>query len=851
MKNKMMVFLLSIIMLFNLITVDVQAITGEDEYGRASGIGDINIISTTNISVERAQEWARGNGATQTFISLAPLYEKYAKSRGGINWAIAYVQAAKETGYGRFGDVLDESYHNPCGLKNPTGGDDYDPDAHKKFDNWDQGVIAHLDHLALYAGAQGYPKTNYVDKWKDAELMFNETYDPRHLGWYSTSLYGISKTINSLGGNWAPSLTYGIELFRMYCGLTNTTYLPAISNIDMPTNNLTITNNTLSIDGWALHAFGIKEVKVFVDDHLLGNATLGVARADVNSAYPGYFNGSNSGFSGTFDLSNLSTGTKTVRVEIVANDNSVQTKQRSITISRVELNTKGNLDQPTANLTISNNSLFVRGWVVQTKAIKEVKVSIDGTYLGNTDFGLDRTDVGNAYPQYPNSNKSGFEKTFDISNISNGTKTVLVEVVSADGSVFKMTRSITVKKVELKPLSFLDLPTNGESIKNNTLTIRGWAVHSKGIKEVKVSIDGKYLTNVSIGLDRADVGNAYPQYPNSNKAGFGGTVDISSISNGNRKVTVEIVANDGTIQKHERTINVSKTELTTKGNLDQPAANLTISNNSLFVRGWIVQSKAVKEVRVSIDGTYLGNADFGLDRTDVGNAYPQYPNSSKSGFEKTFDISNISNGTKTVLVEVISADGSVFKMTRSITVKKVELKPLSFLDLPTNGESIKNNTLTIRGWAVHSKGIKEVKVSIDGKYLTNVSIGLDRADVGNAYPQYPNSNKAGFGGTVDISSISNGNRKVTVEIVANDGTIQKHERTINVSKIELTTKGNLDQPAANLTISNNSLFVRGWIVQSKAVKEVRVSIDGTYLGNADFGLDRTDVGNAYPQYPNS
>ena len=208
MKNKMMVFLLSIIMLFNLITVDVQAITGEDEYGRASGIGDINIISTTNISVERAQEWARGNGATQTFISLAPLYEKYAKSRGGINWAIAYVQAAKETGYGRFGGVLDESYHNPCGLKNPTGGDDYDPDAHKKFDNWDQGVIAHLDHLALYAGAQGYPKTNYVDKWKDAELMFNETYDPRHLGWYSTSLYGISKTINSLGGNWAPSLTY-------------------------------------------------------------------------------------------------------------------------------------------------------------------------------------------------------------------------------------------------------------------------------------------------------------------------------------------------------------------------------------------------------------------------------------------------------------------------------------------------------------------------------------------------------------------------------------------------------------------------------------------------------------------
>ena len=95
---------------------------------------------------------------------MAKIYKKYAESRGGINWVLAYVQAAKETGYGKFGGVLDESYHNPCGLKNPSGGDDYDADAHKKFDNWEQGVLAHLDHLALYAAADGFPKTTYVEK---------------------------------------------------------------------------------------------------------------------------------------------------------------------------------------------------------------------------------------------------------------------------------------------------------------------------------------------------------------------------------------------------------------------------------------------------------------------------------------------------------------------------------------------------------------------------------------------------------------------------------------------------------------------------------------------------------------
>lgn len=72
----------------------------------------------------------------------------------------------KETGYGKFGGVLDESYHNPCGMKTSSGGGDYDPNAHQKFNSWDEGVQAHLDHLALYAGADGYPKS--------------DTFDPRH-----------------------------------------------------------------------------------------------------------------------------------------------------------------------------------------------------------------------------------------------------------------------------------------------------------------------------------------------------------------------------------------------------------------------------------------------------------------------------------------------------------------------------------------------------------------------------------------------------------------------------------------------------------------------------------------------
>lgn len=167
-KNKLFSVLVCLIFIFNSFTFNVYALSDETS---SKAIENVKIISSVNASLEAVEAWARSKNATETFVNLAKIYKKYAESRGGVNWVVAYVQAAKETGYGKFGGVLDESYHNPCGLKNPSGGADNDANAHKRFDNWNQGVIAHLDHLALYAAASGYPKTVYVDSWKDSSLL--------------------------------------------------------------------------------------------------------------------------------------------------------------------------------------------------------------------------------------------------------------------------------------------------------------------------------------------------------------------------------------------------------------------------------------------------------------------------------------------------------------------------------------------------------------------------------------------------------------------------------------------------------------------------------------------------------
>ncbi|OPX47419.1 SH3 domain-containing protein [Clostridium thermobutyricum] len=160
---------------------------------------DKSIISSPTASVEQMQKWARSKGATETFISLAPKYMKLYSSHGGINPIVAYAQSALETGYGNFGGVIDESYNNPCGMKTKEAGGntDSDPNAHQKFDSWEDGISAHLDHLALYAGANGYPRV--------------ETKDPRHFSF----IFGRAKSVLGLSGAWASDKQYGEKVLKM------------------------------------------------------------------------------------------------------------------------------------------------------------------------------------------------------------------------------------------------------------------------------------------------------------------------------------------------------------------------------------------------------------------------------------------------------------------------------------------------------------------------------------------------------------------------------------------------------------------------------------------------------------
>ena len=551
-KTKYVSRVLCVLFIVNLFIADLKPLA--TSYS-SSYIGNIDIISNVDVSVESVEAWAKSKNATETFISLASIYKKYGQARGGVNWVLAYVQAAKETGYGRFGGVLDESFHNPCGLKVPSGGDDYDPNAHKRFDNWEQGIIAHLDHLALYAGAKGYPKTVYVESWKAESLSINETYDPRHIGWFGTTSGILGKATNAidLGNKWAPSSSYGVDLFRMYCDAVKADYLEGKSNLESPINGFVTNDGKLNIKGWALHAFGVKEVRVLIDNTQIDTISVNESRADVNSTYPGYYNGANSGFNKIIDISSLGYGNKVLEIRIVANDNSTQVYRRNIVFTNT-LESRSYLDAPNDNEVVKSKTLNVRGWALAGSGVKEVRVYMDGKDLGTVAYGANRADVNKAYPGYSSGDNSGFEGNVNISGISEGNRKLTVKIIANDGSVQNIEKTIKIEKAQSR--SYLDAPNDNEVVKSKTLNVRGWALAGSGVKEVRVYVDGKDLGTVAYGAKRADVNKAYPGYSSGDNAGFEGNVNISGISEGNRKLTVKITANDGSVQNIERSFNI-------------------------------------------------------------------------------------------------------------------------------------------------------------------------------------------------------------------------------------------------------------------------------------------------------
>ncbi len=607
--------------------------------------------------------------------------------------------------------------------------------------------------------------------------------------------------------------------------------------IDNPVNNSTISNkNSFAINGWAVNSSGIKEVKIYVQDNFVGNATIGISRPDVNSVYPQYKNSDKSGFNYTMSTVSLSPGITDIKVQAIGNDGTTQENTVKVNLSKFA--PRMYIDTPLSNSNLSD-SAKITGWAVNASGIKEVKVYVQDNFIGNATLGVLRPDVKQVYPEYIDSDRSGYEYVLNTSNFVEGTKKIKVQAIGNDGTIQESVRDVVLKK--LQPIMAIDGPKNNLKV-NDNIQINGWSLNASGVKEVKIYVDGNYVGNATTGGLRPDVKQVYPLYKDSDKSGYNYTLNTQNISPGSKVVKIQSIGNDGSIQESSVTINVEKLKPLIV--IDAPKYDSRARSN-IDINGWALNASGVKEVKIYIDGNYVGNAVVGGSRLDVKQVYTEYANADKSGYNYSLDTSNMSNGRKAIKIQAIGNDGSIQEISTSIIFEK--LIPIMFVDEPKDNSSVKNN-ITVKGWALNPKGIKQVKIYIDGNYSGDAMTGLIRPDVKQVYSEYINADKSGYEYTIDTITIPSGLRNIKVQAIGNDGSIQEYYTKVNISKP--SPKTYIDKPISNSTL-NNSLDIGGWALNASGVKQIKVYLDNNYLGDAKIGILRPDVRQVYPEYINA
>ncbi len=135
-------------------------------------------------------------------IQFAQYYIDEAAAEG-INSDVAFAQMCLETGFLRFGGLVQPEFHNYCGL----GAMDAEHPG-EIFETEELGVRAHIQHLQAYAT-------------REDVTLHKELVDPRY-NWVHKTKY--IETIYELAGNWATDPQYGQKLEANLVNMENFNY---------------------------------------------------------------------------------------------------------------------------------------------------------------------------------------------------------------------------------------------------------------------------------------------------------------------------------------------------------------------------------------------------------------------------------------------------------------------------------------------------------------------------------------------------------------------------------------------------------------------------------------------------
>lgn len=223
---------------------------------------------------------------------------------------------------------------------------------------------------------------------------------------------------------------------------------------------------------------------------------------------------------------------------------------------------------------------------------------------------------------------------------------------------------VDFKVLGAPPFGSLDAPAEG-AIVASSVPVTGWALDDIGVPSVKIYCGSSENDRIYIGDAtfvkgaRPDVEEAYPYYPQPDRAGWGYMLLTNFLPNGgNGTFTLLAYATD--TEGHEVLLG-SKTIICDNANavkpfgaIDTPAQGGTASGAAFLNFGWALtpQPNSIpidgSTLNVWVDGLPLGHPVYNNYRADIATLFPGYANSNGAAGFFTLDTTGYVDGVHTI-----------------------------------------------------------------------------------------------------------------------------------------------------------------------------------------------------------
>ena len=385
--------------------------------------------------------------------------------------------------------------------------------------------------------------------------------------------------------------------------------------------------------------------------------------------------------------------------------------------------------------------MYIEGESSESLSDIEVKMFIDNVYINNS---------------FKKTNNI-FNQTYNLKNIIDGEHELKISLYKDNKEIISKSKKFKMKKYDSK-INFEFPITN--YLYNNNMYVQGWALTNCKDTNLIIKIDGKEekFINRYLRNDLASYGIEL-----SNKDGFYGTYDTTSLVNGKHKISAELIdVNTGELLASEsKEFNLKK--FNASFSFDYPLIDYTYKDN-MYVQGIVDTDVSDSIIEMYIDNSLVVDEAKRYQTSIVGNYIKE-----NNGFFETLNISNLKDGEHILKVQIKSKKF----MNEIVASKEIKFNLKKFdgslvLESPTT--SLFSNEMILTGWEMSELSDSYIKVFIDGIDITNTLASkierTERNDIlsSGIYGGSTTNTLPGFKSNIDLSLVGAGDHIICLKL---------------------------------------------------------------------------------------